>query len=64
MAHLESGFYLVLSPMRQMHHNAKQKVLVMEFCSGGSLLGLLEEPVNAFGLPESEFLIMLQCVGV
>ncbi|XP_023688151.2 inhibitor of nuclear factor kappa-B kinase subunit epsilon [Paramormyrops kingsleyae] len=51
-----------LFAVEEMHHNAKQKVLVMEFCSGGSLLSLLEEPVNAFGLPESEFLIMLQCV--
>ncbi|XP_055773455.1 inhibitor of nuclear factor kappa-B kinase subunit epsilon isoform X1 [Salvelinus fontinalis] len=40
----------------------KQKVLVMEYCSGGSLLSLLEEPENAFGLPETEFLIVLQCV--
>ncbi|XP_044034912.1 inhibitor of nuclear factor kappa-B kinase subunit epsilon [Siniperca chuatsi] len=41
---------------------SKQKVLVMEYCSGGSLLTLLEEPENAFGLPETEFLIVLQCV--
>uniref|UniRef100_A0A3Q3WBH5 Protein kinase domain-containing protein n=1 Tax=Mola mola TaxID=94237 RepID=A0A3Q3WBH5_MOLML len=40
----------------------KQKVLVMEYCSGGSLLSLLEEPENAFGLPEVEFLTVLQCV--
>nr|XP_046240121.1 inhibitor of nuclear factor kappa-B kinase subunit epsilon [Scatophagus argus]XP_046240122.1 inhibitor of nuclear factor kappa-B kinase subunit epsilon [Scatophagus argus] len=40
----------------------KQKVLVMEYCSGGSLLSLLEEPENAFGLPETEFLTVLQCV--
>ncbi|KAL0978674.1 hypothetical protein UPYG_G00173760 [Umbra pygmaea] len=40
----------------------KQKVLVMEYCSGGSLLSLLEEPENAFGLLETEFLIVLQCV--
>lgn len=46
-----------------MHLNPKQKVLVMELCSGGSLLNLLEEPENVFGLPESEFLIVLQCVG-
>lgn len=46
-----------------MQANPKQKVLVMEYCSGGSLLNLLEEPENAFGLPESEFLIVLQCVG-
>ncbi|XP_024915561.1 inhibitor of nuclear factor kappa-B kinase subunit epsilon isoform X1 [Cynoglossus semilaevis] len=41
---------------------SKQKVLVMEYCSGGSLLSLLEEPENAFGLPEPEFLTVLQCV--
>nr|XP_020666332.1 inhibitor of nuclear factor kappa-B kinase subunit epsilon isoform X4 [Pogona vitticeps] len=42
--------------------SSKQKVLVMEYCSGGSLLSLLEEPENAFGLSESEFLIVLRCV--
>ncbi|XP_077581754.1 inhibitor of nuclear factor kappa-B kinase subunit epsilon isoform X3 [Stigmatopora nigra] len=41
---------------------SKQKVLVMEFCSGGSLLNLLEQPENAFGLAEPEFLTVLQCV--
>ncbi|KAM3933265.1 inhibitor of nuclear factor kappa-B kinase subunit epsilon [Leptodactylus fuscus] len=40
----------------------KQKVLVMEYCSSGSLLSVLEEPENAFGLSESEFLIVVQCV--
>ncbi|KAM4613183.1 inhibitor of nuclear factor kappa-B kinase subunit epsilon [Polymixia lowei] len=39
-----------------------QKVLVMEYCSGGSLLSLLEEPENSFGLSETEVLIVLQCV--
>ncbi|NXP02229.1 IKKE kinase, partial [Thinocorus orbignyianus] len=42
--------------------SSKQKVLVMEYCSSGSLLNVLEDPVNAFGLAESEFLIVLQCV--
>uniref|UniRef100_A0A671LPP1 Inhibitor of nuclear factor kappa-B kinase subunit epsilon-like n=1 Tax=Sinocyclocheilus anshuiensis TaxID=1608454 RepID=A0A671LPP1_9TELE len=51
-----------LFAVEKMHMNPKQKVLVMEFCSGGSLLNLLEEPENAFGLPESEFLIVLHCV--
>ncbi|CAN9512323.1 unnamed protein product [Ophioblennius macclurei] len=41
---------------------SKQKVLVMEYCSGGSLLNLLEEPENAFGLSETEFLTVLQCI--
>ncbi|XP_043932792.1 inhibitor of nuclear factor kappa-B kinase subunit epsilon isoform X2 [Protopterus annectens] len=39
-----------------------QKVLVMEYCSGGSLLNVLEEPQNAYGLSESEFLTVLQSV--
>ncbi|NXD12059.1 IKKE kinase, partial [Nothocercus nigrocapillus] len=42
--------------------SSKQKVLVMEYCSSGSLLSVLEDPANAFGLSESEFLIVLQCV--
>uniref|UniRef100_A0A4W5LET4 Inhibitor of nuclear factor kappa B kinase subunit epsilon n=1 Tax=Hucho hucho TaxID=62062 RepID=A0A4W5LET4_9TELE len=60
--------------LRRLNHNnivklfsveelrSKQKVLVMEYCSGGSLLSLLEETENAFGLPEPEFLIVLHCV--
>ncbi|XP_068598520.1 inhibitor of nuclear factor kappa-B kinase subunit epsilon [Brachionichthys hirsutus] len=60
--------------LRKLHHSnivrlfaveelpTEQKVLVMEYCSGGSLLSLLEEPENAFGLPETEFLTVLQCV--
>uniref|UniRef100_A0AAY4EEM2 Protein kinase domain-containing protein n=1 Tax=Denticeps clupeoides TaxID=299321 RepID=A0AAY4EEM2_9TELE len=51
-----------LFAVEEMHMNPKQKVLVMEFCSGGSLLNLLEEPENAFGLSEPEFLVVLQCV--
>ncbi|KAK3512887.1 hypothetical protein QTP70_028953 [Hemibagrus guttatus] len=51
-----------LFTIEEIQTNPKQKVLVMEYCSGGSLLNLLEEPENAFGLPESEFLIVLQCV--
>uniref|UniRef100_G1MX07 Inhibitor of nuclear factor kappa B kinase subunit epsilon n=1 Tax=Meleagris gallopavo TaxID=9103 RepID=G1MX07_MELGA len=42
--------------------SSKQKVLVMEYCSSGSLLSVLEDPVNAFGLAEPEFLVVLQCV--
>ncbi|XP_045312152.1 inhibitor of nuclear factor kappa-B kinase subunit epsilon isoform X8 [Leopardus geoffroyi] len=41
---------------------SRQKVLVMEYCSGGSLLSVLESPENAFGLPEDEFLVVLRCV--
>lgn len=50
----------VCSPLQG---SSKQKVLVMEYCSSGSLLNVLEDPANAFGLAESEFLIVLQCVG-
>eukprot|EP00076_Gallus_gallus_P034127 XP_024999665.1 inhibitor of nuclear factor kappa-B kinase subunit epsilon isoform X3 [Gallus gallus] len=42
--------------------SSKQKVLVMEYCSSGSLLSILEDPANAFGLAEPEFLVVLQCV--
>lgn len=42
---------------------SRQKVLVMEYCSSGSLLTVLESPENAFGLPEDEFLVVLRCVG-
>ncbi|XP_027000150.1 inhibitor of nuclear factor kappa-B kinase subunit epsilon [Tachysurus fulvidraco] len=52
-----------LLSIEEIQANPKQKVLVMEYCSGGSLLNQLEEPENAFGLPESEFLIVLQCVA-
>ncbi|XP_026868734.2 inhibitor of nuclear factor kappa-B kinase subunit epsilon isoform X2 [Electrophorus electricus] len=48
--------------VEELHMNRDQKVLVMEFCSGGSLLNLLEKPENFYGLPESEFLIVLRCV--
>ncbi|XP_037680799.1 inhibitor of nuclear factor kappa-B kinase subunit epsilon isoform X4 [Choloepus didactylus] len=40
----------------------RQKVLVMEYCSSGSLLSVLESPEHAFGLPEDEFLVVLHCV--
>lgn len=43
---------------------SRHKVLVMEFCPCGSLYTVLEEPSNAFGLPESEFLIVLRDVGM
>lgn len=61
--------------LRRLHHKnivklfaveeentSKNKVLVMEFCSCGSLYTVLEETENAFGLPESEFLIVLRDV--
>ncbi|XP_045144884.1 serine/threonine-protein kinase TBK1 [Echinops telfairi] len=41
---------------------SRHKVLIMEFCPCGSLYTVLEEPSNAYGLPESEFLIVLRDV--
>nr|DBA31092.1 TPA: hypothetical protein GDO54_007000 [Pyxicephalus adspersus] len=38
--------------------SARHKVLVMEYCPCASLYSVLEEPSNAFGLPESEFLLV------
>lgn len=43
--------------------NSRHKVLVMEYCPYGSLYTVLEEPSNAYGLPEDEFLIVLKDVG-
>lgn len=42
---------------------SRQKVLIMEYCSSGSLLSVLEDPENTFGLSEEEFLVVLRCVG-
>ncbi|XP_006834274.1 PREDICTED: inhibitor of nuclear factor kappa-B kinase subunit epsilon [Chrysochloris asiatica] len=42
--------------------SSRQKVLVMEYCSSGSLLSVLDSPENTFGLPEDEFLVVLHCV--
>uniref|UniRef100_S4RFF2 Inhibitor of nuclear factor kappa B kinase subunit epsilon n=1 Tax=Petromyzon marinus TaxID=7757 RepID=S4RFF2_PETMA len=43
-------------------NNTKQKVIIMELCSGGSLYTILDEPENAYGLTEGEFLIVLRDV--
>lgn len=36
------------------------KVIVMEYCNGGSLYSILEKPINAYGLEETEFLLFLK----
>ena len=36
----------------------------MEFCEGGSLATYLREPDNMFGLPDTEFLLLLKHLGV
>ncbi|CAH1784808.1 unnamed protein product [Owenia fusiformis] len=38
-------------------------VIVMELCTGGSLYNILDSPVNAYGLEEDEFLLVLQHVA-
>ncbi|KAI7693198.1 hypothetical protein SSS_06281 [Sarcoptes scabiei] len=39
---------------------SKQKVLVMELCTGGSLFNILDDPLNSNGLEEKEFLLVLK----
>lgn len=36
------------------------KLLVMEYCNGGSLSSLIEQPENIYGLQQSDFLIVLR----
>nr|CAG4643750.1 EOG090X01SN [Lepidurus arcticus] len=38
----------------------KGKVIVMELCTGGSLFNILDDPENSAGLPEDEFLLVLE----
>ncbi|XP_037958688.1 serine/threonine-protein kinase TBK1 [Teleopsis dalmanni] len=42
------------------------KVIVMELCTGGSLFNILDDPENSYGLPEREFLLVLEhlCAGM
>ena len=35
----------------------------MEYCSGGSLYNMLEQPQYAYGFPEDEFLLFLSHTG-
>lgn len=42
--------------------SSSNKVLVMELCTGGSLYGMLDDPVNANGLEEKEFLEVIKDV--
>lgn len=43
--------------------STRTKVIIMELCTGGSLLNLLDDPENAFGLPDSEFFVVLHDVA-
>uniref|UniRef100_K1Q957 Serine/threonine-protein kinase TBK1 n=1 Tax=Magallana gigas TaxID=29159 RepID=K1Q957_MAGGI len=38
---------------------SKNFVLAMEYCDGGSLYSMLDQPKYFYGLPEEEFLIVL-----
>lgn len=42
------------------------KVIVMELCTGGSLFNILDDPENAYGLPQMEFILVLDhlCAGM
>jgi TANK-binding kinase 1 len=39
------------------------KVLVMDLCTGGSLFNILDDPENAYGIDETEFLCVLRDVA-
>ncbi|KAI1285307.1 Serine/threonine-protein kinase TBK1 [Halotydeus destructor] len=39
---------------------SQHKVLIMELCTGGSLFNILDDPVNCYGLEETEFLLVLK----
>jgi TANK-binding kinase 1 len=39
---------------------SQHKVLVMELCTGGSLFNILDDPVNCYGLEETEFLLVMK----
>ncbi|XP_053694637.1 serine/threonine-protein kinase TBK1-like [Sabethes cyaneus] len=62
-----------LEMLRKMKHNnivklldieddqeGRGKVIVMELCTGGSLLNILDDPENTYGLPQREFLLVLE----
>lgn len=36
------------------------KVIVMELCTGGSLFNILDDPENTYGLPQEEFLLVVE----
>ena len=39
---------------------SQHKVLVMELCTGGSLFNILDDPLNCYGLDETEFLLVMK----
>ncbi|RNA10812.1 serine threonine- kinase TBK1 [Brachionus plicatilis] len=44
----------------QTAHKYSLRLIVMEYCNGGSLATLIEEPENIYGLQQKEFLLVLK----
>ncbi len=42
---------------------SKRVVLVMQYCEGGSLYHMLDQPSYVYGLPTEQFLLVLKHVG-
>ena len=40
------------------------KLIVMEYCNGGSLSSIIEQPENIYGLQQSEFLLVLRHISM
>ncbi len=53
----------LLAIEEESHSQTKSPVLVMELCTGGSLFTIIDQPQNAFGIPEEEFLHVLHDVA-
>lgn len=39
---------------------SQHKVLIMELCTGGSLFNILDDPINTYGLEETEYLLVMK----
>ena len=55
--------YRTIGPLVLFQTTSGHEVLVMEYCSGGSLYNMLEQPQYAYGFPEDEFLLFLSHTG-
>ncbi|KAJ3649893.1 hypothetical protein Zmor_021610 [Zophobas morio] len=52
--------YIIQFHAIETEKNTENKVMVMELCNGGSLMNFLNEPENACGLLDSEFLLVFE----
>jgi len=43
--------------------HGRAKILIMEYCAGGSVYKMLEDPANMHGLLEDEFLVFLRDIS-